>query len=686
MSHSLIEQEHAGVYSKDVHHSIVKYFFISICSIEVAFILWHFVISPARNSGTFLITFVIILFISLPLGLGLALNIFRNRDGSFFFTFGLCIGYGLIASVWALMIRAGCPLNPYIYIGVVFTIAGSLLFRKWRVLKGFFERNACQFRLTRLLPPIAVLLFAFIVLSATWSNSYVLTDVDCQSDGYNTLMILKEGKYPFVNPFLDQSCLQLNSGPIFHILIAVVSKLKSSVLIPEIMAITVISGAFFCMAIYFLASFIIQNEIVLFFAGILTLTRAYLSFFNDGNLPENIAFYFAAVFMVFLMHAMESKRRVFAVFSGIYLSFCMLSHPNIFIYHLPPFVLFFATFLVSRNKDLKKDYINLFITLGIILIPIFPYVLRLQESYPSKLYENDATTVLSSLPYWNGYVVLILVLGGIILIATKRKVINVYLWTCLLAVLFFVEYWRIYQILSPSWFELKPMAVPSFGAYYTYKSFLQNPANYISSWQAGVIIWPIAIAVVIDHLFHLFGRYIKIRLLQNFAIFSIVCLTFFFISYEYKKTKRYPEFITKSDYNALVWMRENTRYQNTFIYAPFDEAKENSVPSWVTSFWVSVVSERKSLPFRNYYMDVQFKFLNLDKPITEKVNQLQKATYSIIDPESYKTLRGMKITHIFISAFLSEKLFGTYQKSSFVELVHYDSVPNQGTALIYRVK
>ena len=64
----------------------------------------------------------------------------------------------------------------------------------------------------KVVAPIAVLLFAFIVLSATWSNSYVLTDVDCQSDGYNTFMILKEGKYPFVNPFLDQSCLQLNSG------------------------------------------------------------------------------------------------------------------------------------------------------------------------------------------------------------------------------------------------------------------------------------------------------------------------------------------------------------------------------------------------------------------------------------------------------------------------------------------
>ena len=205
MSYSLVKQREKREDLKDIHNSIAKYFFICVCAIEIAFILWRFIISPTKNSGTFLVTFIIILLISLPPGLGLALNIFKNKDGSFFFTFGLCIGYGLVAGAWGLMIRVGCPLNPYVYIGVVFAIAGGLLFWKRRALKSLFARNTHQFLLTRLLPPYAVLLFAFILLSMTWLNNYVPTDVDCQSDGYNAFMILKEGRYPTVSPFLDQS-------------------------------------------------------------------------------------------------------------------------------------------------------------------------------------------------------------------------------------------------------------------------------------------------------------------------------------------------------------------------------------------------------------------------------------------------------------------------------------------------
>ena len=170
---------------------IFKYGFLSICALEIGFIIWRFLISPTRNSETFLLTFVIVIAISLPPGFGLALNIFTKKELSFYFTFGLCIGYGLIGGVWVLMIRLCCPLEPYIYIGVVFLIAGCLLFRKWGKIQTLFKQNSLSNCLINLLPPLAVLLFAFIVLSMVWMNSLVMTDVDCQSDSYSSLMILK---------------------------------------------------------------------------------------------------------------------------------------------------------------------------------------------------------------------------------------------------------------------------------------------------------------------------------------------------------------------------------------------------------------------------------------------------------------------------------------------------------------
>ena len=122
------------------------------------------------------------------------------------------------------------------------------------------------------------------------------------------------------------------------------------------------------------------------------------------------------------------------------------------------------------------------------------------------------------------------------------------------------------------------------------------------------------------------------------------------------------------------------------MFSPFDNADENAVPNYVTSSWVPIVSERKSLPFRNYGIPGQFRFLHMDEPITEKVRELQMAAYTIGDSESFKIFKDMRITHIFISGFLSGKLLNTYQNSPYVELVYYDTQPNSGTAMVYKLK
>ena len=76
----------------------------------------------------------------------------------------------------------------------------------------------------------------------------------------------------------------------------------------------------------------------------------------------------------------------------------------------------------------------------------------------------------------------------------------------------------------------------------------------------------------------------------------------------------------------------------------------------------------------------------MDKPITEKVRELQMAAYTINDPESFKIFKDMKITHVFISGFLSGKLLNTYQNSPYVELIYYNTQPNSGTAMVYKLK
>jgi len=59
---------------------------------------------------------------------------------------------------------------------------------------------------------------------------------------------------------------------------------------------------------------------------------------------------------------------------------------------------------------------------------------------------------------------------------------------------------------------------------------------------------------------------------------------------------------------------------------------------------------------------------------------------NILQPSAYDILKKSNITHIFISALQSGNLINDYQKAPFLQLVHYYSIPNLGTAVIYKVK
>ena len=142
-----------------------------------------------------------------------------------------------------------------------------------------------------------------------------------------------------------------------------------------------------------------------------------------------------------------------------------------------------------------------------------------QKIETNKMHETLAATLTGTLTYWNGYLVPILALGGIILIALKRQPVNIYLWTYFLVVLGLIEFWRFFQICSFSWFELKPLGYFVDETCYSYKTFLQYPDHYHCAWYGGVIIWPIAIAAVLDFLYHLSQKYVNAKVLKNLLFF-----------------------------------------------------------------------------------------------------------------------------------------------------------------------
>ncbi len=539
--------------------------------------------------------------------------------------------------------------------------------------------------------PIVVFLIGFLWHALMQANNNVPFDCDAQSANYIEILMKYQG-YPAISPFLTHEIVNIAYPPTFHTMVVLTSVIKNSAIHKECMAITIICGSYFVLSVYLLAYYLSQkNFFIAFFAGILTLNRAYLTNYNDGNTTEMLAFLCVAVFLIFLLHAFEEsywiKRFTLASVAGFIFSHAALSQTEIFQWYLISLTFFIITLLISKKIHYKRDYPVLLLSLficGLCILPwFFHSISNFDKNALGSLSDKEATELILSLTYWHSYVFLGLSLAGLIILIYQRNKIGIFIATHVFMMFFLIIHWKFLKLMGFDWFQLKPLQGNYLGARAFFTSPIKFLYNYTIAWYSLTIAFPIAASYCLNF-FKTFLERIKIlqHKVLNIPLLLIIVGISVFMYYEYKNYFRYPEWLIKTDYETLLWFRENTAFENTLILNAQEPIKLPNGLEFFCSYWVPAVSERRSINARGLGGD----HIPVSQDLKEKIQQLGNAFYNIQSPGIYEILKMNSITHIFMSALLAGQLIESYSKVPFLELIHYKTVPNQGTALIFKVK
>ncbi|OHB99443.1 MAG: hypothetical protein A3G70_00410 [Planctomycetes bacterium RIFCSPLOWO2_12_FULL_39_13] len=654
--------------------------------IELAFIV--FFSFTTKNFYSNSISLLIVAIITFPLGLVISRSLFQQKNISETIILSLCIGLPFSTLVWGMMAFLRIPMNPLIYFAVSFALPIGLLICLKRKL-GFKNR---ELDINEICVPIIVLLVAFLWHSLMLANNNVPRDVDAQGPIYVQFLMKNQG-YPVVYPFLNETKAYINYPPCFNVIVVLFSKLKMSLVYKECMAITVVCGSYFALSVFLLSYYLsCRNMLLAFIAGILALNRAYLTQYNDGNTTEMLSFLSIACLLIFLQHAFKETSRklsaIIAVTAGVLFSVSAFSQTEIFNWYAISLAVFFPVYLVSKNKNFLKDYLVLIVAALGCIVFFVPWLLSLSGSYKAinfeQLFTQFATHLIPVLKYWHNPVFLVLSFVGIGVFFYRREKIMVYLGIHALLMVFLIIHWKFYRMIGFGWFKFTPTGYWSLGANGKFTTPFQFPNTFTVGWMSFTIVFPIATAYALSEIFLLIKR-IRVKIEERYValLISIIFLSAFQY-FEFRNYLRYPEWLLETDYQALQWFQKNTTFDNCLILNPRNPIKlANGVAYW-SSDWVPLIAERRAISSRT--LDIAAFQMKITDTCSVNKTELLDVYNNILQLGAYDILKKSNITHIFISALQSGNLIQDYQKASFLQLAHYYSIPNLGTAVIYKVK
>lgn len=659
-----------------------------IIFLEIIFLVY--LSFTTKNVSNYIFSLIIIIFITFPLGFSISLFLFREKTLSELIMLSFCIGLPLSAGVWGILTYCHNQIQPIKFLLTTFFISIMLtLGEKLKYKKIFHQKNV---KSEEIYFPIIVFLIGFIVHALMQANNNVSFDCDPQSTVYLETLMKYQG-YPAINPLIVGEKVNIAHPPTFNTIVVLLSLIKNSLLHKECMAVTVVCGSYFVLAVYLLAYYLSgKNHVIGFFAGILVLNRAYLTTYNDGNCPELFAFLCITVFILFLFHSFDESLKLKSLFlacvGGYIFAQAALSQTEIFLWYSLSLGLFLLTFHISKNICYKKDFISLFTLLCVCGICILPWFLNFLRNLSGgglwQVFEKEATELILSLTYWHSYTILCLSLLGIILLVMERKKIGIYVVTHIFMMFFLIIHWKFLKFMEFDWFRLTPMQGVHLGARASFTTPIRFFWTYTIPWYSLTIAFPIAAAYCLGFIFIYMQKikHFQLRIINGSFLIIMIGLSSF-LYYEYKTYFRYPEWLLKSDYETLLWFHENTSYENTLILNAPESIKLPNGVQFFCSYWVPAVSERRAVNARGLGGD---HIPNIPESTKAEIKNLGEAFYNISAPGVYETLKKNGVTHIFVSALLASQLIEKYLKIPFLELAHYQEVVNHGTAFIFKVK
>jgi len=487
--------------------------------------------------------------------------------------------------------------------------------------------------------PFVIFLFFLYFLMLVCINRVAPCDVDTQKNGYFALFFRYENSYPYVNPFLNDTKLLIVYPLGANLLVAFLSMFSNIPIQTSLLLIQIITLSFSGLALYCVLGIItpdFKNKIYFLIASMIFFNNSYLwgHLLNGAQLTANVAIMINITLLFFFMVSLKKKKFPWYILTGILLGALMLVHSRFFKWTALAILIFSVSQLVTKEKKDWKNFLIPFIVLLVSLLWILPWFITKISLASSRLWTYD----LKFLDYRYGDILPILFAIGIVEILLRRNNLAIFLLVWVISTLFL---------------------------------------GGIRSSQYGIsIVVPIISAygfLLIINLIDFLYRKTKIRVKKyrylKISMVFLFCL-FFFVATILDPRSFFSNgpIISDADVSALTWLKKNSSYKNTLIL-------NQTVPHH-QGRWVAIVSERRTI-FARGLNEISGPLIFSDKEFENAYNNATWAFYHITDPEAYRIVKKLGITHTYLSAgtpfanyHTPKEVYELYEKSPFVKLIY----------------
>ncbi len=592
------------------------------------------------NLENFIIGLIVFVIAFSPFGFSIITFLYRKVSFPYRIYLSPAIGCSFSIALWSFIVTITQRINFYFLISVILLLTIILLYLIHKRDKSIIAKKEIKaiFKINNIIPFVIFLFFLYFLMLVC-INRVAPCDVDSQLNGYFSLFSKYETSYPYVNPFLNDTKLQIVYPPGANLLISFLSIFSNIPIQISLILIQIITLSFSGLALYCILDIItreFKNKIYFLLASTVFFYNSYLwgHLVNGGQVTESVAIMININLLFFFMASLKKKKFLWYVLTGILLGGLMLVHPRFFKWMALAIFIFSISQLATKEKKDWKNFLIPFIILFVSLLWILPWFSTKISLASQHLWTYDW----KFLDYLYGNILPIFFAIGIIKILLRRNNLAIFLLVWVISTLFL--------------------------------------GGYMSNAYGSSIVAPIISAygfLLIINLIDFLCRKTKIRVKKY--RYSKISAVFLFCLFFFAATILDPRsyfsngpIISDADVSALTWLKKNIPYENTLIL-------NQTVPHY-QGHWVSIVSERRTI-FARGFITRGGHFMFSDKEFENAYNNAIWAFYNITDLKAYQIVKKLGITHIYLSAGIPfrnyhtpKEVYELYEKSPFVKLIY----------------
>lgn len=618
-----------------------------------------------RNSLTFLIFFICVVAICWPLGYALTSRIFFNhfkKDEKLFIS--LPVGFLSNSVVWTFLILWTKYFNLYLYCGISLLITFILYLLK----PNNIVRNYEKVKFSRLLFPLIIIIYGFLVFNNIFKNTVVPFSWDAMTNSYLESIIKGERTYPLIYPYLDLKFSYIvNFPPAFEILVVLFSSLMPFIPLPTVqMGIIMCCFILMPLILFYIIVDIIKDDVFALFGSFLVYGRGFTWSIWQSNYPETLSILSAALFVLLLSrnlfyHSQTNGKISYfqLVVLGMIFSVSMLSHPKVFQVYLISYVLFILITYISV-KSIHKYLLNILVfSFAGLSIVAAPWIFHMISSGITQcIHWQPVLNLWKNIGHWNTLVYMWFSIFGFFVsfFYVRRNKIVIFVLVYVLVAIFIIKHHWLLEVFSPDWFTYKSIQYNTIsfgfegGVNKLFTSNLHVPVEDLGVYGF-VITSPILIAMLVKFIFTIFVKLLNYQLSK---IFSVVLIILMIIVETYIPGGT-SGLLSEQDYEVLLELKRKTRYNDTLLLNPWTSS------SYPEGGWAAAVSERKTVFFRieGHYLT----WLKGRKGIEDDLEEIKWAYENIDRLKNKEIFKNCRITHIFCPTSVPDKLKKKYDKT-----------------------